>query len=263
MILTGVDIWVYASWMVLIAFNALGLIPMISAFRRGERRARPHRSRTDHRRLGQHVGLPSRVGRGEWGADRGSLLARPLPAAPRCRIRWCTGRHAGHRPSQVTCVTPRRTITGGLILFALPFSLMLLDDPQPLPVVDPGDYGHGMYIGCAGPDESIVWHKLFPSRSIPEETPDDMIAVDPEPLIRMRQAVIDEPDRYSLLTYPALERVPLEIEVLEPERIDVRPRSPLPLGAFVFIAPRESLYGGQDVFMFRVSGTPGTPQDPG
>ncbi len=147
-----------------------------------------------------------------------------------------------------------RFVIGGVLgaialcMAGLPFILMTLPNPRPLPSDSPGSLGRGVYV-----QDDAGSFKLFPSSRLSSEWPKDAFGADAHARVFILSRQYDDLAAYGIFTFPEGKPLPMRKEMVPGRMLRLAPSAPLPLGRYVVQVSRDDGFGGSDYFFLDIA----------
>jgi hypothetical protein len=141
-------------------------------------------------------------------------------------------------------------VAGAILVFLLPFSLMLLPNPAPKPVKDLSAEPTGVYLGIG----ATTYH-VFPYAAPQETFPGNVAVAGLDTTVLVKYRNLADASQYALRAFPGGDEVAVKRDVRAPDHIlCLRPLALKPGQYYVTVA-REGMYGGTDYVYFSVETT--------
>ncbi|HEY3318551.1 MAG TPA: hypothetical protein VGK50_09030 [Coriobacteriia bacterium] len=135
----------------------------------------------------------------------------------------------------------------GLLVFLLPFSLMLLPNPAPMRVSDLSSAPTGVYLRASGAE-----YRVFPFGAEQSSFPGASGSAARDSVVLVKYRNLSDLAGYALHSFPSRSEVPVRRVVHASEHVlELRPK-PLPAGRYYVTTTREGMWGGTDYVYFRV-----------
>jgi hypothetical protein len=139
-------------------------------------------------------------------------------------------------------------VCSSLVVFLLPFSLMLLPNPAPKRVTDMTAEPTGVYLVVAG----ATYH-VFPHAELQQAFPTEAAVARPDSTLLVKYRNLADPSLYAVHVFPGGAEVPLGRDDRASDHVlALKPRA-LPPGRYYLTTQREGMYGGTDYVYFRVA----------
>jgi hypothetical protein len=138
----------------------------------------------------------------------------------------------------------------GLLIVGLPFVLMVLPNPEPIPIRSLSQGGTGTYVG--GEPDLL---KIFPRGILQDTVPKDAPHVGSSARVYVKARQMSDLAAYTLASAASGRIVRVKRTLLSPNTLEVTPENPLPAGPYVASVPRADAYGAIDYFYFVVDGS--------
>jgi hypothetical protein len=139
-------------------------------------------------------------------------------------------------------------IVTAVVITIVPLLLPKLPEPAAIRLDDMGGQVSGYYVQSAG-----TLFKIYPYLEMPKKLPSGAPVVQSGADLLVRSRALDTTSaRYTLSTFPALERVPVTMKRVDGHTVQLVPRQALPAGTYVLEAPRDSVDPAWCYVCFRV-----------
>lgn len=134
------------------------------------------------------------------------------------------------------------------LMAVLPFILMTLPNPRPLPAKAPGSRGNGVYV-----QDATGAFQLYPRAETPSEWPKDAFGTTSDARVYIRSRQYDDVSAYGIYTFPDGKPLGVSKEMVAGRMLRLAPTVPLVPGRYIVQVSRDDAEGGSDYFCLAVA----------